>query len=235
MAKLIAHRGASYEEPENTLAAIARALEIGVDFIEMDVHLSKDGVPVVIHDHTLCRTSSVKGRHIRASSLEELKGIDVGAWFHGEETEEEVPTLEEVLKLNLQSTGLMVELKDDIGNDLSQAVARLLRTYPHHRVKVGSFYAETLSYFQRFHPSIPLLGIASTMEELEAHLKLDLRFFALDYSLVLEKKKERRDFLSERSVWTFTVDEPDIARQLLDLGVEGIITNHPRLIKSILR
>jgi glycerophosphoryl diester phosphodiesterase len=234
VAKLIAHRGASFEEPENTLASIAKALEIGVDFIEFDVHLSKDGVPVIIHDHTLCRTSPVKGRHVRLSALEELKGIDVGSWFHGEETEEEVPTLEEVLKLNLQDVGLMVELKDDIGNDLSHAVGKLLETYPHHLIVLGSFHSETLRYYQKCHPALSLLGIASTMEELEAHQRLNLHHFALDYTLFLKKKRESPQFLSEHRVWTFTVDEPEIAKELIELGVEGIITNHPRLIKQFI-
>src|SRR5919199_4154952 len=77
---VVGHRGAMGHCPENTLASFARALELGADWIECDVHLSRDGVPVVIHDETLDRTTSGHGP-VHAHTLAELKRLDAGAWF----------------------------------------------------------------------------------------------------------------------------------------------------------
>src|SRR5919202_3540380 len=78
--KVVGHRGAMGHCPENTLASFARALELGADWIECDVHLSRDGVPVVIHDETLDRTTDGHGL-VAEHTLAELKQLDAGAWF----------------------------------------------------------------------------------------------------------------------------------------------------------
>ena len=96
--KNIAHRGFSGKYPENTNIAFARAIELGADMIELDVTLSKDKIPVVIHDDTLERTSNGKGK-VRNVPLEKLKQLDFGSWMHSNFSEERIPTLEEVLKI----------------------------------------------------------------------------------------------------------------------------------------
>src|SRR5438093_10169319 len=93
---VIAHRGASERAPENTLAAFSLAYDLGADGIELDVHLSRDRVPVVIHDDTLERTTDGNGR-VRALGILELKRLDAGGWKGEAFKGEKIPTLAEVV------------------------------------------------------------------------------------------------------------------------------------------
>src|SRR5262249_47833937 len=99
----IGHRGAAGHAPENTLAAIRRGIALGVNFVEIDVRRTADGVLVVLHDATVNRTTNGKGRVDRLS-LQEVKQLNAGDGEH-------IPTLEEVLKVAVGKTGLMLELK----------------------------------------------------------------------------------------------------------------------------
>ena len=98
MALIIAHRGASGYAPENTMAAFEKALEMGAEGIELDVHLTADGEIVVIHDHTIDRTSDGKGV-VGALTLEEIRKYDFGAWFDPKFKGQRIPTLGEVFEL----------------------------------------------------------------------------------------------------------------------------------------
>ena len=110
--KIIAHRGYSGQFPENTLAAFAGALDIGADYIELDVQLSKDGQVVILHDDSLKRTTGVDGK-VSDFTYEELAGLDAGAWFDASFAGEKIPTLEEALTLIRDTQcGVYLELKD---------------------------------------------------------------------------------------------------------------------------
>lgn len=101
---IVAHRGLSAQEPENTMRSFRRAAEVGCDLIELDVHLSRDGVPVVIHDDTLDRTTDGRGR-VRDRTIDELRRLDAGRG-------ERIPTLEEVVEwAEAGSDALSVEIK----------------------------------------------------------------------------------------------------------------------------
>lgn len=106
----IAHRGASLEAPENTLAAFQRAMELGADFIELDVHQTLDGHVVVIHDETVDRTTDGSG-WVGKMTLGELRGLDAGGWMDNRFAGERVPTLWEVLQLTRGQVGLAIEIK----------------------------------------------------------------------------------------------------------------------------
>src|SRR5215207_11286279 len=93
---VVGHRGAMGHCPENTLASFARGLELGADWIEMDVHLSRDGAVVVIHDETLDRTTNGHGL-VRDCNLAELTALDAGVWFSPAYAGERIPTLDELL------------------------------------------------------------------------------------------------------------------------------------------
>jgi len=110
--QIIAHRGASAEAPENTLAAFRRALELGVGMIELDVHLTSDGIPVVIHDETLSRTSDGKGA-VSDLPLERVRGFSAGGWYGGSFREERIPTLAEVYELVGDRAEINVEIKGE--------------------------------------------------------------------------------------------------------------------------
>src|SRR5262245_64546483 len=94
---VVGHRGASDRAPENTMAAFEAAIAIGVDAIELDVHSSRDGHLVVIHDQNLARTTSGQGL-VHEHSLAELKALDAGGWFDRAFAGERIPAFEEVLE-----------------------------------------------------------------------------------------------------------------------------------------
>src|SRR5207245_7355610 len=105
------HRGNAAEFPENTLAAFASALELGVDVIECDVHLSADGALPVIHDHLLDRTTNGSGL-VRDLTLAELKRLDAGSWKGAAFAGERIPELSEVLALARARAGAASEIKN---------------------------------------------------------------------------------------------------------------------------
>lgn len=127
----VAHRGWSGAAPENTMAAFRLALsEPSVHWIELDVHLSKDEIPVVIHDASLKRTTGVKAR-VRDMTAAELGALDAGGWFHRMYAGEGIPTLEQVLELTQGRCRLNVELKDGEPDKdlLARKVGELLKAH----------------------------------------------------------------------------------------------------------
>lgn len=114
MTKIIAHRGASNDAPENTMAAFELALEQMADGIECDVHLARDNKLAVVHDHQLGRTMPGKG-YIRDYSLAELQELDCGSWFSTEFKSQKIPELRDVLKL-IKSTSLTGDIEIKYGS-----------------------------------------------------------------------------------------------------------------------
>jgi glycerophosphoryl diester phosphodiesterase len=111
MALIMAHRGASGYAPENTMAAFEKALEMGTEGIELDVHMTADGEIVVIHDHTVDRTSDGKGM-VGALTLEEIREFDFGSWFDPKFKGQSIPTLRDVFELLEDWEGLLnIEVK----------------------------------------------------------------------------------------------------------------------------
>lgn len=105
------HRGNPHEYPENTLASFRSAIELGVDVIECDVHLSDDRQLAVIHDHLIDRTTNGSGL-VRDYTLAELKGFDAGTWKHAQFAGETIPSLAEVLALAKGKVGIAIEIKN---------------------------------------------------------------------------------------------------------------------------
>src|SRR5699024_10474977 len=129
--KIIAHRGASAYTPENTIAAFQKALEQNVDGVELDVRLSKDGIPVISHDASIARTSNGKG-YIHNMTVNQLKKFDFGSHFNTPYKNETIPTLEEVLKIFKHSNiTIHLELKNGpiIPLDLEEKVVELCTKY----------------------------------------------------------------------------------------------------------
>ena len=115
MTKIFAHRGSKIDCPENTLSAFKKAIDVQADGIELDIHLTKDGEIVVIHDETIDRTTNGSGQ-VEDYTLAELQNFDAGSWFHESFKQEKIPTLKEVFELLIKEnyTGqLNIELKTD--------------------------------------------------------------------------------------------------------------------------
>ena len=150
----IAHRGASGygHAPENTLAAFQKAIDIGVDAVECDVHCTKDGHVVVIHDHTLNRTTDRNGI-IKHLTLDKVKQADAGSWFDPLFTGQNIPTLRELLELTGNKVIAVIEIKQP---DIAHKVVKEIETTGAVSESVIiSFHASALKDAQEANPCIP--------------------------------------------------------------------------------
>lgn len=209
--RVIAHRGASLEMPENTLKAYQRAIALGADLVEIDVHVTRDGVVVCHHDEALHGESLCIAEH----SLKELRAVFP-----------ELPTLQDVLKLSFGKTGLMVELKEG-KLPLVPAVLEQVQGVISPSLVLGSFSFDILGALKPYWPLSQLIGIVEEEEELAAHLSLSPRYLAIARELATEKQIQRLR-AHGIEIWVWTVDDPVVANVLWESGVQGIITNDPR-------
>jgi glycerophosphoryl diester phosphodiesterase len=165
---------------------------------------------------------------VRDTPFLALKQFDAGAWFKGHSTLEQIPHLDEVLKLPFNQTGLLIEIKEDPLHVLSRQVMQTLSLYPHLNTIVGSFSLDTVRYIQHHYPHQPLAGIAETALAASTFQKHGIQHLILDHTLLTQKTSLQ---LSLDKVWAFTVDDKTRAQQLIKQGIGGIITNNPRLMR----
>jgi len=233
----IAHRGASADAPENTLRAFEAALAAGADALELDVHMAADGALVVIHDATLARTTSGQGV-VGALTLADLRRLDAGAWFGPAFAGTSIPTLAEVVAFARGRARLFVEIKggSDLYPGIESAVIRCL--------KEGGVLREAV-VMSFDHPA--LLAVRSASPEVETAALLEGRpvdpvgvaaaaragGLALEHQLITARE---RALTAAAGLWLYawTVDEEARMRRLVDLGVDGIITNQPRHLRRLL-
>lgn len=237
----IAHRGASAVAPANTIAAFERAVTLGADGIEFDVHLSADGVPVVIHDFAVDATTDGSGRVLELS-LAQLKQLDAGAYFDPAFTGERIPTLEEVLQAFGDRLLLNIELKSTSKRDngLERAVVALIEEHGlASRVLFSSFNPLSLRRAKKiaphilagllYAPDLPLYLSRAWLAPLAPHEARHPEHTIVDAHYMAWAR--RRGY----RVNAWTVDDPDEMRRLIDLGVDGIITNVPDVLRDTLR
>jgi glycerophosphoryl diester phosphodiesterase len=222
---LYAHRGASAETPENTLAAFRRALEVGADGIELDVHLSADGVPVVIHDDTLERTTDACGP-VAGAPLDILRELDAGAWFAPEFSGEPVPTLEAALQLLAGRLRLNLEVKEARAG---LAVLELLRHFPQADAVLSSFDHGLLARLRWAAPDLPLAVLLDAGNWRRALARAEaLRACAFHpHADLVSRPLLAACRRLQLPVYAWTVDDPGRARSLARAGVAGLFTNDP--------
>lgn len=229
--KIYAHRGSSGTHPENTLAAFQAAAELNIHGVELDVHLTKDGELVVIHDETINRTSTGEG-FIKDLTLAELRAFDYGSWFGDEFAGERIPTLEEVLAI-FQDTAhhVNIELKSDVfpyegmGEKVLYAIERMRMAQ---RVVISSFDHEAIREFKKMAPHIEVALL--TMEVLVDAYDY-ARFIpadALHISLPTAQRKMTKEALLKGAIIrVFTVNKVEYALALQQLGVHAMFTDFP--------
>lgn len=238
--QVIAHRGASAEAPENTLAAFRRAVEIGADLIEFDVRFSRDRAVVVFHDRKLDRTTDGTGP-VASRTLRELKSLDAGASFSPAYAGERIPLLDEVLReLRSSPPRLFIEIKIDPGEEavreeLTPAVLRLVHDHGcRERATVASFDRESLRLARRLDPGVSAGLIFSDPEvwEKEAAGGYDgLDVLCARWSIVSEERTSRAR-AAGRKVYAWTIDREEELRPALAAGVDAVASNHPRWLKE---
>jgi len=233
----IAHRGASAVAPENTMAAFEQAVELGADVIELDLHVSSDGELVVIHDVTLDRTTNGKGP-VHACSLQELKQLDAGAWFGKNFAGEHIPTLTEVLDRFAGKVPLALEIKAGSAfyHRIEERLVSVLREHQAiSQVAVASFDHHALLRLKELEPSLRtaalLVGRPASMAAVAGPSQVDA--MALECSLVTKTEVDACHTAGLQLV-VWVVNEPTQMRHFIDLGVDGIITDRPDLLRHAL-
>ena len=155
----IAHRGASAYAPENTISALKKAISLKAKYLEIDVHMTKDGEVVAIHDSTIDRTSNAKGK-INNYNLEDLKKLDFGSWFSKDFKSERLPTLKETLELITNDQVLIIEVKygKNKYKDIEKKIVNLVEsTDKQNQVILKSFDQEVLKEFKKLAPNMERL------------------------------------------------------------------------------
>lgn len=241
---IIAHRGESFIAPENTLSSINLAWKNGADAVEVDVRLTKDNKVVVIHDaHT--RRVSRKLRWISNTELEELKRLDVGKYKNRMYKGERIPTLQEVLDTVPNGKKILIEIKSDrkiipylknvINNSALQTnqieiISFKLKTLIEVRKQLPKFsvfwiLALNYSWIQKFfRPSINSIILKAIKYNING---LDLCVGRMLDTEVVEKIKS-----AELKLYTWTVNNPEKAKSLFDMGVDGITTDRAGWLKN---
>ncbi len=243
--EIIAHRGASYDAPENTVPAVQLGWERGADAVEIDVHRTADGRIVAIHDKDLSRVARRPGL-VAEMTLEALRTLDVGAWKGDRWKGTRIPTLEEVLETVPPGKTLVVEIKcpKTVLPELERTLARAPNGG---RVTLIAFDYETISEAKRRMPETPafwLYGFSAEdadrygirgPEDLLRRVRtanldgLDLRH---NGPWVGELAKSLRDI--GKATYVYTVNDPVQARRLRDLGVAGLTTDRPGFLRAAL-
>ncbi len=229
----IAHRGASGTFPENTLSAFRAAIDAGAVMCELDVQLSRDGAVVVIHDETVERTTDGKGE-VAELTLEELKRLDAGAKFKGGALKgERIPTLDEVFAVTSGKCGLNIELK---AGGLEHQVAQIMQARNAFSDSiVSSFDWDYLKKIQQLHVNIRV-GLLAEEKPVDLMMKaVAMRAHAINprWDMVtpdLCKAAHERGL----KLYTWTVDADARMRALIECGVDGIMTNYPERLRTVL-
>lgn len=229
--RIIAHRGACRVAPENTLAAFRAAIALGADGVELDVQASRDGVPVVIHDVTLERTTDGRGA-VHDHTAAGLTAMEAGLWFDPPHPGERLPTLATVLALlapsglevhvelktaRVQTPGLVAAVLDELAGAGMEGRA-VLSSYNHHDLREA----------RRLDPRVACAAL--TYEALLEPWEYAVRhgFQGLHpHHLTVNAELVAGCRAAGLAVRPYTVDDPAEAARLLALGVDGLITNEP--------
>lgn len=246
----VAHRGARYVAPENTLVALRAAVDRGVDFVEVDVQRTKDGRLVLIHDQDLLRTTNVekvfpKRRSYAVADFtwQDIRRLDAGSWKSKRYAGEKIPSLKQAIRLVQKArAGLMIELKSpalypglesEVSVALRQVDGYMGKAVRDDRLIVQSFDFDSARRFNEIEPRVKIAvlgtpampdlpGLSQWVDEISArHTTVDANYVAAVHALGMDC-----------SVWT--VDTADNMNANLDKGVDGVVTNRPNILGRVL-
>ena len=241
--RIIAHRGASDAFPENTMPAFKAAVAMQADMIELDVMLSSDGVPVVFHDAQLDHHSDGQGL-LSYHSLKELQELDAGLWFGKDFAGTPIPTLEQVLDFASGTIALNIEIKTeavstDLRGGVEEKCLNLVRQYNmQEHVLFSSFNYRAIEHLKKLDPKIPVAVLyhwSRSNGASPARLVEQYNADAFNCSYLQFSKKWSRALRDHQIPhFIYTVNHPDKMRRLIASGVNGIFTDKPDLLKSII-
>ena len=251
--EIIAHRGASHDAPENTLASVQLGWERNADAVEVDVYLSKDGKIVVIHDENTKRTTGHDGL-VHKMTWAQLQKLDAGSWKNKKFKGEPIPLLSQLLETIPNGKYLVIEIK--CGPEIIQPLVALLKKTktPPSKTAIISFSFEVVAaakkqfpkrpvYFlsgvkqnkttQRWEPAVETLVKKARDAGLDG-LSLGFKEAADDSALLGYLRRMRKDTGSHKlGFYVWTVNDRRMAKMFTDVGVDGITTDRPAFLRSI--
>jgi glycerophosphoryl diester phosphodiesterase len=234
----VGHRGASYLAPENTLAAIQLAWELGAHGAECDVMLTADKKVVLFHDKN---TKKLTGQNlsVKEATWEELKPLVVipRETNRPEYTNETIPLLEDILAAIPEGRMLVIEIKTgpEILPHLQNVIAQHWKSG---KISFIAFDFETIKQAKALYPKLPCYYLSSFKSNINKHFDaivesgldgVDLRYNIIDEELM------ERCYASGLDVWCWTVNDPEIAKKMQQLGVSAVTTDRPAWLKNYLQ
>ncbi|MFO0904091.1 MAG: glycerophosphodiester phosphodiesterase [Pirellulales bacterium] len=240
--EIIAHRGASHDAPENTLAALRLGFEQASDAGELDVWVSRDGRPVVIHDADTKRVAGVD-KKVADQTFDELRQLDVGRWKSPRYAGERIPSLAEALATIPDGKRMFVEIK--CGVEGVPAILREIResAKPAAQTPIISFKSDVVAAVKRERPDLAAYWIVSMKEDKQGRRPSvewlieraqEIRADGLDLS---DSPTIDAAFIAQvraagLKFYVWTIDDADLGRRFAELGVDGITTNRPAWLRE---
>jgi len=244
MTKIYGHRGSKGNYPENSMLAFKKAIEAGVDGMELDIHMTKDGEIVVIHDTTLDRTTTGTG-YIKDYTLAEIRNFSIGKKFtefkHYEPSwdNEVVPTLTDALELCKEyDLEVNIELKSHevVYPDIEAAMLKVVREvgYDTEKVIYSAFHLPTILRIKALDSETKIAWLLENFIPLPTDYieTFDLEALHMDKNIVLKMPEYWQQVADKLRVWT--VNDEEQMKKLLEMGIEAIITDYPEIAVGLL-
>ncbi len=241
-AEIIAHRGASADAPENTMASFKTGYEQRADADELDIHLTKDGKIVVIHDSDTKRTGGVD-KKVVAQTFDEIRTVNVGAFgpWQGKGFTEKLPTLDEVLAIVPKGKRLFIEIK--VHGEILPALAETLRRAPTaaDQTVIITFYLDVAAAAKKMFPDRQVYWLVGKDKKTKDFPKVDdvirqarkasLDGIDVEYHFPLDAATVQRIKAAGLKIHVWTCDDAPTARKLIEAGIDGVTTNRPGALR----
>ena len=239
---VIAHRGASAYAPENTHSAFKTAIEMKAEMIELDLLLSKDGVPVVIHDQKLERTTGKSG-DVSDFTLDELTALETGAWFDKKYAGEPFPTLEEVLAYTKDRIAVNIEIKHEAVTDkaedgiVDKALQLVYKAGMEDQVIFSSFDYRVMEHLNELDPKMPKALLYEKSQSGDLSPKELVEKYVVD-AFNCSYKELSEEWIAELTTnnipfFIYTVNEKELMEKITKAGARGIFSDYPDVLKQV--
>ncbi len=239
---VIAHRGASSYAPENTHSAFKLAIEMKSEMIELDLLLSKDGVPVIIHDEDLSRTTGFEG-NVSDYTLDELRKLETGSWFSDEFAGEPFPTLEEVLVYTKGKIAVNIEIKHESVTDIAEggivdkALELVKKAGMQEEVIFSSFDYRVMEHLNVLAPDMPKALLyeerqSGDLSPLDLVQKYNVDAFNCSYRQLTDEWIEELN-ANNIPFFIYTVNDEELMRKIFQAGAKGIFSDKPDVLMQV--
>ena len=244
--EIVAHRGASFDAPENTLSAMKLAWKQKADGIETDIHLSKDGKIVVMHDFDTKRTGGREGK-IVDQTWEQLADLDLGQWKGEQFKGEKFTTFDSILETVPRGKRIFIEIK--VGPEILPALETAMKASKKKpaRMAIITFRYDTAEAAKARFPKHKVYWLVGWGKDkktgqfpdiddlIDKTKAANLDGLDLNYGFPIDKAFVRKVHKAGLKLYTWTVDDPAIAREEVKAGVDGITTNRPEWLRAELK